>query len=149
MSAKSKTAEEVSEIRPAGVSTEESDSSQERPEGEAVVATARNMPRPITTLHSLPKGKIGKCTVSLLSDISSVPSVEDVEKINKAVRGDARTPITTAILAVLARAGGKMLLEELAPEVMKYWNRPFPTSPYSPEEFVYVIVKNSDNIRVS
>ncbi len=79
----------------------------------------------------------------------SLPSVEDVEKINKGARGDARTPITTAILAVLARAGGKMLLEELAPEVMKYWNRPFPTSPYSPEEFVYVIVKNSDNIRVS
>jgi hypothetical protein len=149
MSAKSKKAEEVSEIQAAGTPADESDSSQELPEGEAVIATARNMPRPITTLPSLPKGKIGKCTVSLLTDVSSVPSVEEVEKLNKGVRGDARTPITTAILAVLARAGGKMLLEELAPEVMKYWNRPFPTSPYSPEEFVYVIVKNSDNIRVS
>jgi hypothetical protein len=146
MSPKSRS-EESSNVRPEGVHPVEAASSEGDQEGEVVIATARNMPRPTTTLPSPPKGKVGKCVASLLGDISSVQSIEEVERINKS--GQAKTPIVAVIQAVLAKAGGTMTLEELAPEVRKYWNRTFPTSPYSPEELIYIIVKNSDNIRVS
>jgi hypothetical protein len=146
MSPKSRS-EESSNVRPEGVHSGESVSSEADQEGEVVIATARNMPRPSTTLPSPPKGKVGKCVASLLGDISSVQSIEEVERINKSAQ--AKTPIVAVIQAVLAKAGGTMTLEELAPEVRKYWNRPFPTSPYSPEELIYIIIKNSYNIRVS
>ncbi|MBI5250270.1 MAG: hypothetical protein HY912_12315 [Desulfomonile tiedjei] len=147
MSAKSRTGEEISDIRPEGVHSGEGDYAGDDEEAEVVIATARNMPRPSTCLPAPPMGKVGKCTVSLLGDISAVTSIEEVEKTNKS--GQARTPVITVIQAVLARAGGSMLLEELAPEVQKYWNRPFPTSPYSTEEFIYIIARHSDNIRTS
>ena len=117
MSAKTRTGEEVSEIHAEGIDSGTISSSEDAQEGEIVIATARNMPRPGTCLPVPPKGKVGKCKVSLLGDISSAPSLEEVERINKS--SQVRTPVVSIIQAVLARAGGSMLLEELAPEVRK------------------------------
>jgi hypothetical protein len=147
MSAKSRSGEETSAVRPEGVNSGEIDSPENDLAGETVIATARSMPRPGTILHSHPQGKVGKCKVSLLGDISSVPSVEEVERMNQG--GEARTPVITVIQAVLAKAGGSMLVEELVPEVRKYWNHSFPASPYTPEEFIYIMAKNSDSMRAS
>lgn len=106
------------------------------------------IPRPTTVLETPPKGKIGKFTVSLLYDSTAIPSLEDIEKINQSGRGEVRTPLMTVVEAIVAKHGGSMLLEELAGEIVKYWNRPLPTTPYSLIEFVYVLVKGSDNLRV-
>jgi len=145
MSAKVKAGQETSNIHAEEVRSGGVDSVQNDQDAEIIIASARNMPRPTTNLSSPPKGKLGKCVISLLADAAAVPSLEEVDRINKA--GQAKTPVGTVIQAILAKAGGSMPLEDLAPEVRKYWNRTFPTSPYSAEEFVYVIVKNSDNIR--
>jgi hypothetical protein len=111
-------------------------------------ASARNIPRPGTTLASLPKTKIGKLTVSLLGDVASVPSLEDVEKLNQEPLSHGKAPLMTVIQAVLAKAGGTMNLEELTVKTLKYWNRPLPTTPYTPEQLIYVMVRNADSLRV-
>ncbi|AFM23997.1 hypothetical protein [Desulfomonile tiedjei] len=120
----------------------------ETEEGPVVIASAKDIPRPTTTLTTHVKGKVGKMTVSLLADASSVLSLEEVDRINQSP-GEARTPVLSVIQALLAKSGGTMQIESLVPEVKKHWNRLFPTSPYSPEEFIYIIVRNSDNLRVS
>jgi hypothetical protein len=56
--------------------------------------------------------------------------------------------LITVIQAVLAKAGGTMNLEDLTAQTLKHWNRPLPTSPYTPEQFIYVMARNSDNIRI-
>jgi len=106
------------------------------------------IPRPATSLDSPPKGDVGKFTVMLLSDISSAPVLEDVEQINKQASSQARTPLMTVILAIIAKNGGTMVLEDLASQVAEYWNRSFPTSPFTREEFIYVLVRSADNLRV-
>jgi hypothetical protein len=112
----------------------------------SVLTTA--IARPGTVLETLPKGKMSKFTVSLLPDTAAVPSLDEIERINQSGRGDARTPVMTVIQAIVAKHGGSMLLEDLAAEIGKHWNRPLPTTPYSLLEFVYVIVRGSDNLRV-
>ncbi|MGB6065301.1 MAG: hypothetical protein WBG50_10860 [Desulfomonilaceae bacterium] len=112
-------------------------------------ASARNIPRPRTSLASAFQGDINKLTVSLLGDVASAPALADVEKLNKKGDVESRTPLMTVILAVLAKAGGSMQLAQLAAETRKYWNRPFPTVPYTDEEFIYIILRNSDSVRVS
>jgi hypothetical protein len=106
------------------------------------------IPRPATVLERQPHGKMGKFTVSLLYDSVSIPSLEDIERINQKAGGDARTPLMTVIQAILAKHGGSMLLEDLATEIGKYWNRPLPTTPYSLIELVYVLVRGADSLRV-
>ncbi len=106
-------------------------------------------PRPATSLDSPPKGEIGKFTVMFLGDLSSAPVLEEIEQINTQATSDARTPLMTVILAVIAKNGGTMLLEDLATQVGQYWNREFPTSPFDLEEFIYVLVRSSDSIRVN
>ncbi len=106
------------------------------------------IPRPATSLDSPPKGEIGKFTVMFLGDISSAPVLEDVEQINTQATSEARTPLMTVILAVIAKNGGTMVIEDLAAQVGQYWNREFPTSPFDLEEFIYVLVRSSDSIRV-
>jgi len=113
------------------------------------IASARDIQRPRTSLPSPPKGAVGKVTVALLGDLSLAPDLDDVQKLNAQPQGTAHTPLMTVIHAVLAKHGGSMTVEELAPEVRKYWNRPFAASPFTPEEFIYVIVRNSDDLRVS
>jgi len=114
-------------------------------------ASARNIPRPHTSLTAAAKKDIGKLTVTLLGDISSAPVLAEVEKFNKKGEGEGegRTPLMAVIQAVLAKSGGSMQLGELATQIRKYWHRPFPTSPYTDEELIYIIVRNSDSIRVS
>jgi hypothetical protein len=114
-----------------------------------VVASAKSIPRPDTAMASPPKGQIGKVRVTLLGDLASAPILDDVEKINKESTGAARTPLMTVIQGILAKHGGTMLLEDLAGQVAKVWNRTFPSSPYNPQEFVYIMVQNSDSFRVS
>ncbi|HTY23720.1 MAG TPA: hypothetical protein VMC85_11350 [Desulfomonilaceae bacterium] len=114
-----------------------------------VIASAKSIPRPGTAMASPPKGSIGKVSVSLLGDLDSAPVLEEVQKINKEAREDARTPLMTVIHAILAKHGGTMPLEDLAGQVVKYWNRTFPPSPYSNEEFVYIMMRNSDSVRIS
>lgn len=112
------------------------------------LATARNIPRPPTSLAAPPSGKLGKLVVSLLADLSSVPSLEEVEKVNKGVGTQSRTPLMTLILAIVGKAGGSMPLDALCAQIPKFWNRPLPSTPYTLEEFVYIIVRNSDSLRV-
>jgi hypothetical protein len=111
-------------------------------------ASAKNIPRPSTSLGVPLKKDIGKLTVSLLGDVGSAPALGDVEKFNKG-EGESRTPLMTVVQAVLAKANGSMQLGELTAQTRKYWHRPFPTSPYTEEELLYLLVKNSDSVRVS
>ncbi|MDQ7785116.1 MAG: hypothetical protein RDU20_19680 [Desulfomonilaceae bacterium] len=111
-------------------------------------ASARDLPRPDTNLPSRPAGEVGELTVTRLGDIELGASLEEIEKIN-AQDGGPRTPMMSVVHAVIANAGGTISIRELAEKVRRYWNRPFPTSPYTPEEFIYVTAKNSDDIRVN
>jgi len=112
-------------------------------------ASAKDIPRPATTLASPPRTKIGKLRISLLGDPASAPPLEDIAKLNQEPVSHGRTPLITVIQAVLAKAGGTMNLEDLAAQALKHWNRPLPASPYTPEQFIYVMARNSDNIKVS
>ena len=112
-------------------------------------ASARNIPKPRTSLAAPIKGDIRKLTVSLLGDLGSSPVLAEVEKLNKKGDVESRTPLMTVIQAVLAKSGGSMQLAELAAQTRKYWNRPFPAVPYTDEELIYIIVRNSDSVRVS
>jgi hypothetical protein len=42
-----------------------------------------------------------------------------------------------------------MPLSKLVPKVKKYWNRPFPATPYTDEELVFIMARNSDGVRVT
>ncbi len=112
-------------------------------------ASARSMPKAGTSLAVAVKSDIGKLTVSLLGDAGSAPVLADVEKINKKAEGDSRTPLMTVVLAVLGKAGDSMPLGDLASQTRKYWNRPLPGGPYTDEEIIYLLVRNSDSVRVS
>ncbi len=143
---KGKVAKAQSEAEISDVIAPEADETEdlEAPE----LASARNIPRPRTSLTSAFQGDISKVTVSLLGDLASAPSLADVEKLNKKGDVEIRTPLMTVIQAVLAKAGGSMQLADLAAQSRKYWNRPFPTVPYTDEEFIYIILRNSDSVRV-
>jgi hypothetical protein len=112
-------------------------------------ASARNMPKPQSSLGPRVKKDIGKFTVSLLGDVGTAPTLAEVEKFNKKGEGESRTPLMTVVQAVLAKAGGSMQLGDLATQTRKYWNRPFPTSPYTEEEIIYLMLRSSDGVRVS
>jgi hypothetical protein len=111
-------------------------------------ASARNIPRPHTSLGVPVEKDIAKLTVSLLGDVGSAPTLGDVEKLSKSGQGESRPPLMTVVQAVLAKANGSMQLGELAAQTRKYWQRPFPTSPYTDEELIYLLVKNTYNLRV-
>lgn len=112
-------------------------------------ASARSMPKAGTSLAAAVKSDIGKLTVSFLGDTGSAPVLADVEKFNKKGEGDSRTPLMSVVLAVLAKAGGSMPLGDLAAQTRNYWNRPLPAGPYTDEEIIYLLVRNSDSVRVS
>ncbi len=112
-------------------------------------ASARNMPKPQSSLGARVKKDIGKLTVSLLGDVGTAPTLAEVEKFNKKGEGESRTPLMTVVQAVLAKAGGSMQLGDLTTQTRKYWNRPFPTSPYTEEELIYLMLRSSDGVRVS
>jgi hypothetical protein len=111
------------------------------------LVSAKDIPKPITMVDAAPKGNVGDIRVFLAGERVGGPSLEEIEKINSNAETDMRTPLMTVILGILQHKGGAMTLEDLAAEVARYWNRPFPTSPYTPEEFIFVMVRNSDHIR--
>ncbi len=127
----------------------ESATHETEPSEQEVVASAKSIPRPGTAMASPPKGQIGKVKVTLLGDIDSAPVLGEVEKANRDATGSGRTPLMTVIQGILASQGGSMSLEDLAGKVGKVWNRTLPTSPYNAQEFIYIMVRNSDSIRVS
>ncbi len=114
----------------------------------APIASARNIPRPTTSLMAPPSGKIGSIWVSLVKDAYVPMDVKEIEKANGSAESEARTPVMTVIEAILNGHGGRMSLEELTEKTSTYWNRPFPGSPYTKEEFIYTLVSNSDLMRV-
>ena len=116
--------------------------------GQEPFASAKDIPEPATLLAVPPRRTVGEVSVSLLSNVESVPLLEEVERTNANSLAEARTPLMTVIQALLAASGGSMTVAELATQVRRYWNRPFPGSPYTDEEFVYVMVRNSDDLRV-
>ncbi len=122
--------------------------SQEDESASEQFASARDLPRPVTNLPSPPSGEVSELTVTLLIDIELAPSLAEIEKMNSR-EGGPRTPMMSVVQAVIADAGGTISIRDLAEKVRRYWNRPFPTSPYTPEEFIYVTVQNSDDLRVN
>ncbi len=146
---KSKSADSDQKPEPAVTDAEEFSSVTDQDEAPVVVATARTIPRPVTSLASRLKGDVGKVTVSLLGDSASFPALEDIKKINGRADTRERTPVMTVIQALLAQSGGKMKVADLAEKVGIHWNRPLPSSPYTPQEFVYLMVRHSDNMSVS
>ncbi len=111
-------------------------------------ASARGISRPVTRLAAAPPGDIGKVTVFLVGSLDMAPQLEQIAKINQGRGGATRTPMMTVIEAVLAHAGGSMNLKDLTAEVQRHWGRPFPGSPYSNEEFVYMMASKSDRVRI-
>lgn len=112
------------------------------------LASAKGMPKPNTTLASPPAGDVRQLTVSIVGDIRRAPELDEVDQINRAAHGHTRTPLMTVIEAILARHGGSLKLDELTELVGRHWNRPFPSSPFSKEEFLYCVVSSSDRVRV-
>ncbi|MCA1960002.1 MAG: hypothetical protein LDL33_04320 [Desulfomonile sp.] len=113
------------------------------------LASAKSVPKPTTALAAPPKGNIGQIKVSIVGDSSHVPDLSEVDNINSIAGARSRTPLMTVIEAVLASHGGSLTLAELTERVGKHWNRPFPASPYSKEEFIYVVASNSDRVRLN
>ncbi|MBM4326738.1 MAG: hypothetical protein FJ118_06200 [Deltaproteobacteria bacterium] len=110
-------------------------------EEEAVIATAKDIPPPSSRLGAPPKGPLGSLKIALLKDAPAGLSLEEIKKMTGP--GATRPPVMSIIEAVLADAGGAMELKKLCVEVEKYWNRPFPSTPYTKEEFLYILVSKS------
>jgi len=151
MSAKEKAKEKAAKVQSAA--TVVADKEPETDEGTDIEAyepaSARNMPRPQSSLGPRVKKDVGKLTVSLLGDVGTAPALADVEKFNKRGEGESRTPLMTVVQAVLAKAGGSMQLGELTAQTRKCWHRPLPTTPYTEEELIYLLLRSSDSVRVS
>ena len=114
---------------------------------EEPLVSAKDIPRPQTMVDAAPKGNVGDIKVFLAGERVGGPSLEEIERTNSNNDTDMRTPLMAVILGILQHKGKAMTLEDLAAEVARYWNRTFPTSPYSPEEFLFVMVRNSDHVR--
>jgi hypothetical protein len=112
-------------------------------------ASAKDIPRPSSSLASPLERQVGGLKVSLLTDPENITSLEEVERINTTSGSDVRTPLVTVVYAVLANAEGAMTIADLAAKARKYWNRPFPIGPYSAEEFIYLMIADSDQVRVA
>jgi len=113
------------------------------------VASAKSVSKPSTTMATPPKGEVGRITVSIVGETSHALELDEVDGINSSAGTRCRTPLMTVIEAVLASHGGSLTLAELTELVGKHWNRPFPASPYSKEEFIYVVASSSDRVRVN
>jgi hypothetical protein len=148
MSEQEKNNREMSEATGTSVDAETESGGGEALETEKV-ASARDIPRPSTSLHGRPAKDVGKLVVSLLGEVSLIPDLEEVARTNEDPGKEGRTPVMTVIHSILKKNGGNMKIQELAVQTRTYWNRPFPASPYTPEEFIYVLVSNSDDLRVS
>lgn len=140
---------EDSVVQPTSEEMDSQASEEDEPdEQDSMEASAMNIPRPRTALSSPPDGEVGGLEVSLLHETITGPALREVERMNQGDVDGPRTPLMTVIEAVLMEKGATMTVKELTEEVVRYWNRPFPTSPYTPEEFVYVVIRDSDHVKV-
>ena len=120
----------------------------EEEEKEEPFASAKNIPRPRTCLYAPPAGEVSELTVSLVIGLEFAPSLTEVTRANEG-ESERKTPLMAVVQAVIANAGGTISIRDLAEQARRYWNRPFPTSPYTPEEFIYITVRDSDDLRVN
>jgi hypothetical protein len=111
-------------------------------------ASARFLSRPATALPIAGVGDITGLKASLVGETPG-PTLEEIRRVNQEQGGDSRTPLMTVIQAIIRDRGGSMPLADLCSAVTEHWNRPFPASPYSPEEFIYVMARNSDHILIT
>ncbi|MEJ2718780.1 MAG: hypothetical protein P8182_16905 [Deltaproteobacteria bacterium] len=135
------------EERSEEVAEQEADEALMDEEREPLVS-AKDLPAPATILAIPPKEEIDKLTISLSGDLTEAPSIEEVRQINEDLSSESRTPLMAVIESVLAENGGTLPLSDLSSLVGQYWNRQFPSSPYSQEEFIYILALNSDKLRV-
>ncbi len=124
------------------------DGMDEDKEAEPLVS-AKDIPRPEIMMETSPGMPVLDLKVCLTRDPISGTSFQEIAKVNSDPDTDSRTPLMTVILAVLANAGGKMTVKDLTEQVRTHWNRPMPAGPYTPEEFVYVVARDSDRITIS
>ncbi len=122
---------------------EQASNGRESKELEPVVS-AKDLPKPSTSLDAPRRIALEKLRVALAAELPPITTLNEIEEINGRADFDSRTPLTTVLLAALEEAGGVMSLTDLAEKAAKLWNRPFPTSPYNKEEFIYLVVRNSD-----
>ncbi len=113
------------------------------------IVSAKSIPRPSTALPVKGKSGVGQFRVTYLGEAENIPTLSEVAKINSDTRSEARTPLMTVTQAILITHGGTLSIAELVKEVRKYWNRPFPTSPYTEEEFLYLVLRNSPDVRIA
>lgn len=121
----------------------QSENGRESQEQEPMVS-AKDLPKPSTSLDAPRKTELENVRVALAAELPPISPLNEIEQINGRTDFDSRTPLTTVLLAALEEAGGTMSLVDLAEKAAKLWNRPFPTSPYNKEEFIYLVVRNSD-----
>jgi N-acetyl-beta-hexosaminidase len=103
---------------------------------------------PDTVLPMALKKDVGDLTVALIGLAVDAPDLEEVVKINSREDGGAKTPLMTVIKAMLKRNGNRMKIKELARGAEENWRRPFPTSPYGREEFIFMMTRNSDSLKI-
>ncbi|MFC1835292.1 hypothetical protein ACFL2Q_11245 [Thermodesulfobacteriota bacterium] len=121
------------------------DSEEERP----CLASAKDFPRPATNLINAPRGPVDDLVLSLAPNVLPGPGLEKIQEINTKPNSQTRTPLMTVIQAIIRSHGGSTRLSQLCDEVDQHWNRLFPTTPYSKEEFIYIMVESSDSVRIS
>jgi hypothetical protein len=150
MSAKDRTAKGpvASETDPASSMNATAGQDRGPAEGE-VIASAKHMPRPKTTLPGRPTADVGKLKVTALTEPAFIPTLEEIAAINQGAQRQGRTPLMTVIQAVLVKHGGTMTITDLTAQIRTHWNRLYPGSPYNSEQFIYVMVRSADDLRVS
>lgn len=103
---------------------------------------------PVTVLPVILSEDVGGLIVSLIGSPSDTPDLQEVNRVNVQEGAATKTPLMTVIKAVLRARGGRMSVRELADETSKNWGRPFPSSPYTPEEFMFMMTRNSDSLKI-
>jgi hypothetical protein len=140
--------EDLDARQKAGVSESEPQAGKTEDMAEKQIVTAKDLPQPSTALDSPRKRALDKIRVSLAAELPPISSMSEIEEINGRNDYDSRTPLTTVLLSALEDAGGTMKLTELAEKAARLWNRPFPSSPYTREEFIYLVIRSSDYILI-
>ncbi|GEM_PF-821963 len=140
--------EELDQAAKAEEAAGEAEPTRAEDQEEEPMVSAIDMPGPETMVDAAPKGNIGGLKVSLAGERAGGPTLEDIQRINADTETDTRTPLMTVVLGILQHQGGAMTVNDLAAEVARYWNRPWPMSPYTPEELIFVVVRNSDHVRI-
>jgi hypothetical protein len=103
---------------------------------------------PATVLPVILGEDVGGLVVALIGSAPDTPDLEEVIKMNSQESSKTKTPLMTVIKAVLRGNGGRMAIKDLAEAAQRSWMRPFPTSPYTREEFIFMMTRNSDSLKI-